>query len=128
MRLPQLIAAVFSDREINANIIAYVALILNIDVVLNNFDNIIEFFVNWCPDDDVVNIDKLESISIEEDAGVYLGLFEPVGYQVVSGKQEPGPDRLAGTVNVLEYPEDIFLIARSWNLESLWIVHIVPES
>ena len=33
------------------------------------------------------------------------------------GKQEPGLARLAGAINVLEYLENIFLIAGSWNMK-----------
>ena len=59
----------------------------------------------------------------EEDAGVNIGLFEPIGYQLVLSKQEPGLASLAGAVNVLEYLEDILLVAGSWNMKSPWNVH-----
>ena len=39
------------------------------------------------------------------------------------GKQEPGLASLSGAVNVLEYLEDILLVAGSWNLKSLWNVY-----
>ena len=42
---------------------------------------------------------------------------------MVPGKQEPGLASLAGAVNVLEYLEDIILVAGSWNMESPWNVH-----